>query len=85
MYFYPGSEELICLSCLLPCCMTGFIFPVITDYTRYQGVLRQLYSDCVLAQLYLKAQFQAGHRLGGRPLVLVTVGLLVVVVMVSNC
>lgn len=37
------------------------------------------------ARLYLKAQFQAGHRLGGRPLVLVTVGLLVVVVMVSNC
>lgn len=48
MYFYPGSEELICLSCLLPCCMTGFIFPVITDYTRYQGALRQLHPDCVL-------------------------------------
>lgn len=62
MYFYPGSEELICLSCLLPCCMTGFIFPVITDFTSYQGALRPRLCP---AGLYLKAHFQAGHRLGG--------------------
>lgn len=47
-FFYPGSEDLISLSCLLPCCTTGFIIPVITEYTRNQVVLRQVHPDCVL-------------------------------------
>lgn len=47
MYFYSGSEEFIYFSGLLPCCMTGFLIPVITDYTWNQAVLRHLHPDLV--------------------------------------